>query len=76
MARAGNKPAAHALHLSLVSAFFMTATLAGGEMEFQCGFLYLGFPSGYGYWTSFTYLLSDFVSHLLRVICLFHLPIS
>lgn len=38
MARAGNKPAAHVLHLSLVSAFFMTATLAGVEMEFQCRF--------------------------------------
>lgn len=46
MARAGNKPAAHALHSSLVSAFFMTATLAGGEMEFQCGFFYLGFSGG------------------------------
>lgn len=36
MARPVNKPAAHVLCLSLLSAFSMTATLTG-VMEFQCG---------------------------------------
>lgn len=60
MALPVNKPAAHISHLSLLSAFSMTATLTG-VMEFQCGFFI---------WIS---LVAKVVGHLISFIYLLFL---